>query len=129
MGLQQFQRGGGTHFTGDDTRQVVFHTDDVDGGQVVVFYDDAQGALETLVFLALPVEVDADGNAVQLERGQFVVEAALPQDAAVVEGDGLMTVDLPAVLLVGSQQCKFYLGGEYDSDVYVGFVHGISVSH
>ena len=73
MGLQQFQRGGGAHFTGDDTRQIVFHADDVDGGQVVVFYDDAQGALKTLVFFALPVEVDADGNAVQLEGGRLFV--------------------------------------------------------
>ena len=73
MGLQQFQRGGGTHFAGDDARQVVFHADDVDGGQVVVLDDDAQGALETLIFFALPVEVDADGNAVQLERGRRFV--------------------------------------------------------
>ena len=87
MSLQQFQRGSSTHFTGDDTRQVVFYADDVDGGQVVVFYDDAQGTLETLVFLAFPMEVDADGDTVQFERGrlfvfgfeeQFVIEAALP---------------------------------------------------
>ena len=54
---------------------------------MVVFYDDAQGTLEALVFLAFPMEVDADGDTVQFERGclfvfgfeeQFVIKAAFP---------------------------------------------------
>ena len=62
MCLEQFQRCGGTHLGGDDAGQIIFYMDDVDAGELSILNDDFEGTQKTLVFLALPMEIDADGN-------------------------------------------------------------------
>ena len=62
MCLEQFQRSGGTHFRRDDAGQIIFYMDDVDAGELSILNDDFEGTRKTLVFLALPMEIDADGN-------------------------------------------------------------------
>ena len=62
MCLEQFQRSGGTHLGRDDAGQIIFYMDDVDAGELSILNDDFESTQKTLVFLALPMEIDADGN-------------------------------------------------------------------
>ena len=62
MGLEKLDGGGGRHLTGNDTRQVTLYRQFVDGNNLVGLDDDAQRTLKLLCLLALPMEVDADGD-------------------------------------------------------------------
>ena len=62
MCLEQLRRSGGTHLGGDDAGQIIFYMDDVDAGELSILNDDFESTQKTLVFLALPMEIDADGN-------------------------------------------------------------------
>ena len=70
----------------------------------------------------------------KLERGgllvlrleqKFVVQAALPQDTAVVVGGGLVAGYFVTADAVGCMEGEFYLRLKQDADVYLRFVHGV----
>ena len=98
MGLQQFEPCRGLHLAGDNGSQILFDWQFVDGGNLVGLHHQAQRTQESLSLLALPMEIDADGNVRQRERGigtlggkrQLTILVAIPQDAAFREGHRLL---------------------------------------
>ena len=62
MGLEELNGGSRRHLAGDDTRQIALYRQFVDGNNLVGLDDDAQRTLKLLCLLALPMEVDADGD-------------------------------------------------------------------
>ena len=91
VGLEQFHGIGGRHLARDDAHQIVFDADAVDGRDLAVLDDEFQVVREKLGLLAVPVEIDTDGDVVQLE-GPFrarvfeidlIVKISLEEDFAV----------------------------------------------
>ena len=106
VGFEQFKAGGGAHLAGNDTLQVVFDWKFVDGDDFSLADDEAKAALESLCLLALPVEVDADGYAIEREgrvgrlwlEDKFVIGLPVPQDISfgkrgLVAADSLQSID------------------------------------
>lgn len=67
MSFQEFQTRGGTHLAGDNTLQVFLHWQLVDGAYLVSLDHETECAEEGLCLLALPMEVDTDGDITQRE--------------------------------------------------------------
>ena len=124
VGLEELDGGGGGHLAGDDAGEITFDGQLVDGYDLIGLDHDMEGAFELFGLLALPVEVDADGDVVEAERGlgllggesEVAVLGAAPHDATLVEryrlgaGDGLALGKIGAVELEGD-----LLGGD-DAD-------------
>ena len=117
MGLQQLDAAGGLHLAGDDADQVFLDGQQVDGRYLVGLHHQSECAVEHLCLLALPVEVDTDGDVVERERSvallrgesQLAVLVAIPQDAALAELHGLVAYDGFALGRVGRVQGKVNL--------------------
>ena len=89
MCLEQLFGAGGAHLGGDHAFEVILQGDDVDGGDPLLFGDELQRSLKTLVLPAFPVEVEADDHLLQLEalpvhllrfEGEFRVLFTLKHD-------------------------------------------------
>ena len=141
MRLQQFFRGVGAHFAGDDAYEVVFQREDVDGGEAFVLDNEFQQAAEGLVLAPLPVEVDADGDFLELKSAvcrlgglqyQGVEGLVLPADLPVGVADGLRTLHVAGIdhaaadvsprqaVVRGEVEMDF--GAGHDADFDNGFV-------
>src|SRR5665647_2850691 len=70
MCLQKFCGGGGAHLRGYHTQKIIFHRQDINGSDMVIFNNKLQPAAESLVFIALPVKSDTDGDG---EEGEAVM--------------------------------------------------------
>ena len=65
MRLQQFGRRCGSHLARNDAGEILFHGQDVDGGDLVGLHHEAQGTVEGLCLFPLPVEVFSYGHVVK----------------------------------------------------------------
>ena len=117
MGLEELGGRGGRHLAGDDAGQVALYGQVVDGHNLIGLDHDAKRALEGLRLLALPVEVDTNGDIFQRERGthalwtegEVTIERATPQDAALGELYRLLAHNLLAFGDVGAVEREGYL--------------------
>jgi len=68
VGSQEFRRSGSAHFRGDDTLQIGFEREFVDGGHgAVPAGHEHEITLKGLFLFPLPVEADADPDAEKRE--------------------------------------------------------------
>ena len=132
MRLEQFQRSGCTHFRRNDTREIIFHVDDIDTSQLFIFHDNLQSTDETLVFLSFPVEVDTDSYILQFEsigcfihrfEQQLIVEITIPMDSSILISHCLQTTHFFLSEPIGIQQDEVYLRFKHDSYMYFRFFH------
>ena len=91
-GFQELERATALHLATDDACQVVLDGQDVDGDDFVLIDHELQYALEGLRFLALPMELLTDCDAMKRERGcsfvlrperQFLINIISPTNAAI----------------------------------------------
>ncbi|OQB71363.1 MAG: hypothetical protein BWX93_00245 [Bacteroidetes bacterium ADurb.Bin139] len=73
MRLQIFQGTGSAHFRGNDTNKVIFNCEHVHSPDHVVFRDQDKGAAKTLVFLAFPMEFNANDHIFKNKRRVIIV--------------------------------------------------------
>ena len=68
MCLEQLERCSSTHLARNHTQQIIFHRQHIHSRELPVLHYQMQGTAESLVLLALPVEIHTDGNAFKLEE-------------------------------------------------------------
>ena len=90
MCFEKLYRRSGFHLTGNDTDQILLHRQFVDGTDLVGLDHNSQRTLEGLPLLALPVEIDTDGDIVDAERRlsrlrcetEFAILRPIPMNAS-----------------------------------------------
>ena len=93
MGLKELNTRGTTHLARNHAGKIFLYGQLVDGHNLIGLYHNAQGALEGLCFLALPMEVNTNSYIVKRERGviglwgerEVTILIATPQDTAIAE--------------------------------------------
>ena len=124
VGLEQFQTCRGLHLTADDTGQILLHWQLVDGGDFVALHHQAQRTQKHLCLLALPVEVDPDGDIEERERGvrgsrrkgELAILVAIPENAAFGELHRLLAFDGLTLGGIGAIEGEVYLLTAHNTD-------------
>ena len=123
MSLEKFQSCRGPHLAGDHTLKIALHRQLVDGAHLTFLYYEVECPQESLRLLALPVEVDSNGDIGDGEGGrvdmgmedQLTVKVALPADGTVGKANHLGASDVGALGLIGGIQCEVHLTATHDT--------------
>ena len=129
MGFQQFDTSSGLHLTTDNTGKILFDGQFVDSRNLIGLNHQLKRAQEHLRLLALPMEIDSNGDIIERKRcicllgheGELTVLIAIPQNSTFAEFNHLFTFYLLTFGCIGSIQREVNLLSTDNTHRYRGF--------
>ena len=127
--LEQGERRGGFHLGGNDAREVFLGGNVVHHDEFLLVHDELQATGEGLLLLLFPVEVFADGHALECESGigaignerEFAVNVAVPKYGSVAAFCFLLAGLQRALGVERAAEAEAHALGRHDAHAHLGF--------